>query len=45
VLEPYATQRKRNDGTVVNVWITSTALINETGQVYAIATTERGRRN
>jgi hypothetical protein len=26
---------------VVNVWIIASALINEAGQIYAIATTER----
>ncbi|MCX6538496.1 MAG: PAS domain-containing protein [Acidobacteria bacterium] len=41
VLEPYRTQRIARDGTVVEVWLTSTALVNEARQVYAIATTER----
>jgi two-component system CheB/CheR fusion protein len=41
VLEPYRTQRITRDGTTVEVWLTATALVNETGQVYAIATTER----
>ncbi|MEI6669906.1 MAG: chemotaxis protein CheB [Acidobacteriota bacterium] len=41
VLEPYRTQRLGSDGTSVEVWITATALINETGRMYAIATTER----
>jgi len=27
----------------VEVWLTATALVNEAGQVYAIATTERER--
>jgi len=40
-LEPYITQRIAKDGTVVEVSIISTALVNEAGQVYAIATTER----
>lgn len=40
-LEPYRTQRIAKDGTIVQVWMTSTALVNETGQMYAIATTER----
>jgi two-component system CheB/CheR fusion protein len=43
VLEPYRTQRITKDGTVVEVWITSTALLNEDGQMYAIATTERAK--
>jgi two-component system CheB/CheR fusion protein len=40
-LEPYRTQRVAQDGTIVEVWLAATALVNETGQVYAIATTER----
>jgi two-component system CheB/CheR fusion protein len=31
------------NGNVVEVWMTSTALVNEAGQMYAIATTERPR--
>ena len=41
VLEPYSTQRLAKDGTVVNVWMTSTALVDKSGQLYAVATTER----
>ena len=44
VLEPYATQRIALGGAVLDVWITSTALMNDTGQMYAIATTERLRK-
>lgn len=40
-LEPYRTQRLTKNGAVVDVTVTSTALVNESGQVYAIATTER----
>jgi two-component system CheB/CheR fusion protein len=40
-LEPYRTGRISKDGTVKEIWLTATALLNETGQVYAIATTER----
>jgi two-component system CheB/CheR fusion protein len=42
IMEPYCTQRLAKDGTVKEVSILSTALVNETGQMYAIATTERG---
>jgi len=42
-LQPYLTQRLTQDGTVLDVSITSTALLNETGQMYAIATTERAK--
>jgi two-component system CheB/CheR fusion protein len=44
VLEPYATQRVCSDGRVADVWITSTALMNDAGQMYAVATTERTRK-
>ena len=42
-LEPYATQRLTKDGRVLEVSLTSTALVNEQGQMYAIATTERSK--
>jgi two-component system CheB/CheR fusion protein len=41
ILEPYLTKRVTKDGTIVEVWITATALVNEAGLMYAIATTER----
>ncbi|MFZ1641303.1 MAG: chemotaxis protein CheB [Candidatus Contendobacter sp.] len=41
ILEPYRTQRIAKDGTVLDVSMVSTALVNETGRRYAIATTER----
>jgi len=41
ILEPYRTQRTAIDGTVKEVSIISIALVNEAGQMYAIATTER----
>jgi len=40
-LEPYRTQRIAKDGSVVDVWVTATALVNKAGQIYAVATTER----
>jgi two-component system CheB/CheR fusion protein len=40
VLEPYRTQRLAKDGRIVEVWLTATSLVNEAGEVYAIATTE-----
>jgi len=43
ILEPYYTQRIAKEGTVIEVWLTATALVNEAGQVYAIATTERAK--
>jgi len=36
-------QRFTKDGRIVEVWLTATALVNESGEVYAIATTERER--
>ena len=42
-LEPYQTQRLAKDGSVKEVSLTSTALVNESGQMYAIATTERSK--
>jgi len=41
VLQPYRTQRITKEGKVVEVWMTSTALVDKAGQMYAIATTER----
>ena len=43
ILEPFRTQRITQNGTVVEVWMTATALLNEAGKMYAIATTERAR--
>jgi two-component system CheB/CheR fusion protein len=40
-LELYRTRRITKDGDVVEVSMVSTALVNEAGQTYAIATTER----
>ena len=40
-LAPYAAERLTQAGVTVNVQITATALINQAGQVYAIATTEQ----
>ena len=40
-LQPYRTQRIAKDGTVIEVSMIATALVNEAGQMYAIATTER----
>ena len=41
ILQPYRTQRLNKSGVVVEVWMTATALLNDSGQMYAIATTER----
>lgn len=41
VLQPYLTQRLTSTGEVVEVSIISTALLDEAGHMYAIATTER----
>ena len=41
----YNTRRLTRDGTGLEVSITSTALVNEAGQMYAIATTERAKES
>ena len=41
MLESYRTQRLTRAGAVIEVSIISSALLRETGEVYAIATTER----
>ena len=41
MLEPYRTQRIAKDGAIIDVWVTATALMNNAGQAYAIATTAR----
>ncbi|SBT08138.1 MCP methyltransferase/methylesterase, CheR/CheB with PAS/PAC sensor (fragment) [Candidatus Accumulibacter aalborgensis] len=43
ILEPYDTQRLTREGAVVAVSIIATALLDEAGQMYAIATTERAK--
>ncbi len=40
-LAPYRTQRITKSGAAAEVWVTATALLNQAGQIYAIATTER----
>jgi two-component system CheB/CheR fusion protein len=41
ILKPYKTQRITKNNTILDIWLTSTALIDENGEMYAIATTER----
>ena len=41
ILEPYRSQRLTRSGATVDVSIISTALVNEAGEMYAVATTER----
>jgi two-component system CheB/CheR fusion protein len=43
ILEPHQTRRITKEGAILNVSVVSTALVNEAGQMYAIATTERAR--
>jgi two-component system CheB/CheR fusion protein len=43
ILQPYRTERITKKGNIVEVWMTSTALMDENGKMYAIATTERAR--
>ncbi len=41
ILKPYLAQRLCKDGTIKNVWITATALVDDNNKMYAITTTER----
>jgi len=41
VLKPCRTERIAKDGRIVEIWLTATALVNDSGDVYAFATTER----
>lgn len=41
IQKPYHTQRLPKKGQTLEVCLTATALVNEAGEVYAIATTER----
>jgi two-component system CheB/CheR fusion protein len=43
ILEPYCSDRITKQGKVVKVSIISTALFDETGKMYAVATTERAK--
>jgi two-component system CheB/CheR fusion protein len=45
VLKPYATKRLAKDGRIIDVWLTATALVNEDGRIYAVATTQRVNNN
>jgi two-component system CheB/CheR fusion protein len=40
-LKPYRSQRIAKDGGIVDVWLSAAALVDQAGEVYAIATTER----
>jgi len=42
-LRPYAVRRLTRDGRALDILLTATALVNESGEMYAIATTERER--
>lgn len=41
MLQPCLTKRLTKDGTLKDVWITATALVDDAGNIYAISTTER----
>jgi two-component system CheB/CheR fusion protein len=41
VLKPYRSKRVTKEGRILDVWLTATALVDDSGKVYAIATTER----
>jgi PAS domain S-box-containing protein len=40
-MESFITERRRKDGTTVQVWLTISRLLDEQGKLAAIATTER----
>lgn len=44
-LEPFCSQRITKEGSILEVWICATALINAAGLVYALATTEWARES
>ncbi len=44
-LEPYRMQRLAKDGQVVEVWVTATALVNDSLVPYGLVTTERRARD
>jgi two-component system CheB/CheR fusion protein len=41
VLEPYQVKRLSKDGKTIDIMLTATALVDNAGKIYAIATTER----
>jgi len=41
LIAPFQTQRVCKDGRILDIWLTATKLVNQSGQPYAIATTER----
>lgn len=43
ILKPYRTQRLTKKGDTVEVWMTSTALVDQNGKIYAVSTTERAK--
>ena len=45
VLPAYPSSRRTKDGRVIDVEVTATALIDASGKVYAVATTEHTRSN
>ncbi len=40
-IEPYITKRITRDGRIINISMISTALLDDTGEMYAVSTTER----
>jgi two-component system CheB/CheR fusion protein len=41
ILQPYRLPRLAKDGRIVEVWLTASALVDNKGKMYAIATTEK----
>jgi two-component system CheB/CheR fusion protein len=40
-IEPYRTQRLTKAGLTLDIWMTATALLNESGELFGIATMEQ----
>jgi two-component system CheB/CheR fusion protein len=41
IMKPFRTQRLKKEGAIIDILMTATALLNQAGEIYAIATTER----
>lgn len=43
ITPPYNAMRAANDGGIIDIWLTACPLINDSGEIYAVATIERER--
>ena len=44
-LEPFRFQRRARNGEILDVWLTISALVDESGRAYAVSTIERQIQN